>query len=68
MEMSVDIFRMLGLIILFFCAYFFSVKTTLMIGVSIGAIGTLLTMFITGSREKQAKEIRVHKEIAKART
>ncbi|MDO8507554.1 MAG: hypothetical protein Q7S53_03220 [bacterium] len=67
MEMSVDVFRMLSLAVLFACTYFFDVKTTLITGIVIGAIGTLLTMLITSSTKKQAKEIRVQREVAKVR-
>lgn len=66
MEMSVDVFRMSSLIILLVCTYFFDIKATLFLGIVIGAVGTLLTMFITSS-SKSEREIRVQKEIAKAR-
>ncbi|MEK7447347.1 MAG: MFS transporter [Patescibacteria group bacterium] len=67
MEMSVDIFRMLGLTVLLICTYFFDIKTTLIVGIAVGAVGTLLSMLITSSKKKElSKEIRVHKEIAKA--
>lgn len=69
MEMSVDVARMLALIVLLASTYFFDIKTTLFLGIAIGAVGTLLSMLITSSRKKVvSKDVRVHKEIAKART
>lgn len=66
MEMSVDVGRMLGLTVLLICTYFFDIKTTLTVGIAVGAIGTLLTMLITVSdKVKIKRSVKVQKEIAK---
>jgi len=67
MEMSVDIARMLSLMALLASTYFFDIKTTLVLGIVIGAIGTLLSMLITSPKKKEAREIRTQREVARSR-
>jgi MFS family permease len=67
MEMTVDIFRAIGLGIIFISTFFFDLHTVFIISFLIGALGALLTMLIASSRKKELKIIKAHREMAKAK-
>jgi len=67
MEVTVDFARGFGFLILILGTFFLETKWVLIAGMSMGALGALLSTMIAGNSQKEVKEIKVHKEIVKAR-
>jgi len=69
MEMTVDGARGFGFLVLILGTFFLEIKWILVLGISMGAIGALLsTMIAVPISRKGAKTVKVQKEIAKVRT
>ncbi len=68
MEAFTDLVRALGIVFLIVLAYIVNLKTVLVIGLLMGAFGSLLVTFISRNDRKEAGKIKVYRGIAKART
>lgn len=67
MEIAVDIARALGFLVLFLLTYLFSTKDVLLSGILMGVFGALLTVLITTSKKRGGEELRISREVARAR-
>lgn len=71
MEMSTDFIRAIYFLILFGATFFFGNALVLTIGIALGAAGVFLTTLINNSGQESGKnlpkQIKTHREIAKAR-
>lgn len=65
MEMVVDFARGFGFLVLVLGTFFLETRWILVMGISMGAIGALLSTLMTSPEKKKNRSIKVHKEIAK---